>query len=82
MSSMRLRAPAPNLLPTSNEWLRDRWFWNEAYFLRAFLSHNNAWEVVFFNNYVRTYVEDFLKEKMPLCLNDVGGSLYIRRIAV
>jgi hypothetical protein len=63
------------------EWLRDRWFWNEAYFLRAFLSHNDAWEVVFFNNYVRTYAEDFLKEKMPLCLKDVGGSLYIRRIA-
>ena len=69
------------LVECPEEWLRDRWFWNEAYFLRAFLSHNDAWEVVFFDNYVRTCAEDFLEEKMPLCLKDVGGSLYIRRIA-
>lgn len=63
------------------EWLLNGWYWNEAYFLRAFLSNNNAWEICFFNNYVRTVSEDFLAAKMPLCLKDVGGSLYIRKIA-
>jgi hypothetical protein len=63
------------------EWLRDGWYWNEAYFLRAFLSNNSAWEICFFNNYVRTVFEDFLAAKMPLCLKDAGGSLYIRRVA-
>jgi Methyltransferase domain len=63
------------------EWLRGGWYWNEAYFLKAFLSNNNAWEICFFNNYVRTVHADFLADRMPLCLKDVGGSLYIRRVA-
>jgi hypothetical protein len=42
---------------------------------------NRARAIDFFNNYVRTAFEDFLGAKMPLCLNDVGGSLYIRKIA-
>jgi Methyltransferase domain len=63
------------------EWLRGGWYWNEAYFLKAFLSNNNAWEICFFNNYVRTAHADFLADRMPLCLKDVGGSLYIRRVA-
>ena len=63
------------------EWLLQGWYWNEAYFLRALLSNNQAWEIHFFNNYVRTAFEDFLAAKMPLCLRDVGGSLYIRKIA-
>ena len=61
-------------------WLLRGWYWNEAYFLRAFLMNNNAWEICFFNNYVRRRFEKFLEEKMPLCLNDIGGSLYIRRV--
>jgi len=63
------------------EWLLQGWYWNEAYFLRALLSNNHAWEIHFFNNYVRTAFEKFLAAKMPLCLRDVGGSLYIRKIA-
>ena len=63
------------------EWLSSGWYWNEGYFLRAFLSNNNAWAIRFFNNYVRFAAEDFLREKMPLCVNDIGGSLYIQRTA-
>jgi methyltransferase family protein len=62
-------------------WLLRGWFWNEAYFLRAFLTNNSAWEIYFFNNYVRRQFEKFLEQKMPLCLKDVGGSLYIRRVS-
>lgn len=61
------------------EWLLKGVYWNEAYFLRAFLSYNSAWEVIFFNTYVATVFKDFLLEKMPLCLKNTGGSLYIRR---
>jgi hypothetical protein len=60
-------------------WLLQGRYWNEGYFLRAFLANNNAWEICFFNNYVRNHFEDYLAEKMPLCLKDVGGSLYIRK---
>jgi len=62
------------------EWLIDGWYWNEAYFLRAFLTNNNAWEIYFFNNYVLTKFEKFLEEKMPLCLKNLGGSLYLKRV--
>ena len=62
-----------------NEWLLQGRYWNEAYFLRAFLAFNNSWQIYFFNNYVNTHFRDFLSERMPLCLNDIGGSLYIRR---
>lgn len=55
------------------------WYWNEAYFLRAFLAHNDAWEVYLFSNYVRLRFEDYLAAKMPLCLKDRGGSLYLRK---
>src|SRR5688572_3302643 len=62
-----------------DSWLAQGWYWNEAYFMRAFLSNNNAWQIYFFNNYVRAHFEDYLAKKMPLCLKDVGGSLYIRK---
>jgi predicted O-methyltransferase YrrM len=61
------------------EWLLKGIYWNEDYFLRAFLSYNSEWEIVFFNTYVATVFRDFLREKMPLCLKNTGGSLYIRR---
>jgi len=62
--------------------LKEGWYWNEAYFLRAFLAYNSAWEVYFFNSYVARVFEAFIAEKMPLCLKNAGGSLYIRRLPV
>ena len=32
------------------EWLKNGWIWNESYLLRAFLMHNNAYEMLFFND--------------------------------
>jgi predicted O-methyltransferase YrrM len=61
------------------EWLLKGRYWNEDYFLRAFLSYNSEWEISFFNSYVATVFKDILLEKMPLCLKNTGGSLYIRR---
>ncbi len=60
-------------------WLLQGRYWNEGYFLRAFLANNNAWEIYFFNNYVRIHFEDYLAQNMPLCLKNIGGSLYIRK---
>ena len=63
------------------EWLLKGCYWNESYALRAFLSYNAAWEICLLGNYaVRTFSE-FFKAKMPLCLENPGGSLYIRRVA-
>jgi len=60
-------------------WLTEGRYWNENYFLRAFLSYNSEWSIYFFNTYVHFMFGDHIKEKMPLCAKNPGGSLYIRR---
>jgi hypothetical protein len=62
-----------------SEWLIQGIFWNENYFLRAFLSYNCEWNIYFFNTYVAYLFEDFISAKMPLCIQNSGGSLYIQR---
>lgn len=54
-------------------------YWNEVYFLRAFLSYNSEWKIHFFNTYAIYLFQEFIRGKMPLCLRNPGGSLYIRR---
>lgn len=61
------------------EWLLEGRYWNESYFLRAFLSHNSEWTIYFFSTYISRVFRDFLKNEMPLCLKNIGGSLYIQR---
>lgn len=60
-------------------WLREGRYWNEDYFLRAFLYGNSLWEIVFFNTYVAHFFREDLARLMPLCLRNPGGSLYLRR---
>jgi predicted O-methyltransferase YrrM len=62
------------------EWLAQGTYWNEAYFLRAFLAYNSAWKIHFFGNYAGNRFADFIGTHMPLCLKNPGGSLYIRRV--
>lgn len=63
-----------------SEWLLSGRYWNEDYFLRAFLAYNNEWEIYFFNAHIAKVLEDFLAEEMPLCLKNTGGSIYLRRV--
>jgi predicted O-methyltransferase YrrM len=62
-----------------SEWPMEGRYWNENYFLRAFLSYNYSWSIRFFNSYVHFMFSDLIKEKMPLCVKNPGGSLYIQR---
>jgi hypothetical protein len=61
------------------EWLLMGRYWNEAYFLRAFLSYNSDWRVRLFGSYAGLVFRDFLAQAMPLCLKNTGGSIYIQR---
>lgn len=64
------------------EWVMGRGrAWNEAYFLKAFLQNNSAFEIIFFNSFVEHKYASIVKEKMPLCLNTPGSSLWIRKKA-
>jgi predicted O-methyltransferase YrrM len=60
-------------------WVYEGRAWNEAYFLRAFLQYNNEFEVVFFNTYLEYFHEEFFRDKMPLCLKEPGGSIWIKK---
>lgn len=61
------------------EWLVEGRYWNENYFLRAFLSYNSEWSILFFNTYAHLMFYETIKENMPLCAKSSGGSLYIQR---
>lgn len=61
------------------EWLMEGRYWNETYFLRAFLSGNSEWSIRFFNSYMHFKYGDLIREKMPLCAKNPGCSLYIQR---
>jgi hypothetical protein len=62
-----------------SEWLSMGRYWNEAFFLRAFLSDNAAWQIKFFNSYAGWKYQDFLEKQMPLCLKNTGGSIYLEK---
>ena len=53
--------------------------WNENYLLRAFLMYNAAFEIVFFNTYLEHFHQERFKRTMPDCLNNPGGSIWIRK---
>ena len=60
-------------------WLREGRAWNEAFFLRAFLQYNAAFEITYFNAFMGARHRPLLERLMPLCLRDTGGSLWLTR---
>lgn len=61
------------------EWIHQGKFWNEAYILRAFLQYNSQFRVVLMNTFMEHFHEPFFREKMPLCLKNRGGSIWLRK---
>jgi len=62
------------------EWiLSEKRSWNEAYVLRAFLQYNDSFEVVYWNNFVFHRLTNDLANLMPLCMENEGGSIWLRR---
>lgn len=51
--------------------------WNEDYILRAFLSYNSKFKIISFNTYLEDFQEEWFKENMPLCLKNMGGSIWL-----
>jgi hypothetical protein len=63
------------------EWIEEGWYFTEAYFVRAFLAFNSAFEIVLFNTFLERFHRERFAGQMPLCLKNEGGSIWIRRIA-
>lgn len=60
-------------------WVYEGRGWNEAYLLRAFLEYNENFKIVLMNTYLRLFYKDVVQENMPLCLERMGGSIWIRK---
>lgn len=60
------------------EWVSRGFGWNEDYLVRAFLTFNSRFSVVAFNTYLEQFHADWFRQKMPLCLENTGGSLWLR----
>ncbi|GAB3993268.1 class I SAM-dependent methyltransferase [Spirosoma daeguense] len=54
--------------------------WNEAYIVRAFLMNNPDYEIVMFNTFMEHFHTEWFQKNMPLCLENMGGSLWLRKI--
>lgn len=61
------------------EWVLEGRAWNEAYAWRAFLQYNAAFEIQVMNTCLEFLQPDWFREHMPLCLKNVGGSVWLRR---
>lgn len=62
------------------EWIYKGWAWNEAYLLRAFLQYNNTFRIVLFNTFLEHFHGERFLAKMPLCMKDTGGSIWLKKM--
>jgi hypothetical protein len=53
--------------------------WNEIYGLRAFLMYNDAFEIVFFNDWFARTARDRIQADYPPMLKNTGGSIWLRK---
>lgn len=61
------------------EWIRDNYSWNEAYALRAFLSFNSKFSILFWGSlFRRMFVKEITAEYPILLKQNPGTSLWLR----
>jgi len=65
----------------SRKWVYRGIAWNEAYLLRSFLQYNSTFRIVLFNSFLEKFHRSRIAERMPLWLESVGGSLWLRKEA-
>lgn len=62
------------------EWVvQENRSWNEAYLLRAFLQYNEAFPVIYFNDWIYNKHADLAGQHMSQCRRQTGGSIWLRR---
>ena len=66
------------------DWVIDgngRFGWNEAYILRAFLMHQNQYEIILYNDFLQTFHKNWFAENAPNYSDfGRGGSIYLRKL--
>jgi hypothetical protein len=66
---------------TANWVLTENRSWNELYFLRAFLMHNRAFRIRFFNDLIFNRERELVGQIMPDILKNTGASLWIEKLS-
>ncbi len=56
------------------------WGFNEMYLLRAFLSYNNVFQIMFFNCLVWREHPEIVRRYFPEGAKDRPGSIWLRRV--
>jgi len=59
--------------------LDDNRSWNEAYAVRAFLTGNDRWEILFFNDYFMKFERERIEAHLPRFVEGSGGALWLQR---
>lgn len=59
--------------------LDDNRSWNEAYAVRAFLTDNERWEILFFNDYFMKFERERIVRHLPRFAASSGGALWLQR---
>lgn len=53
--------------------------WNELYAVRAFLTNNDDWRIIFFNDYFAKMERKLIAASYPDFLKKIGGALWLQR---
>lgn len=61
------------------DWVFGGRSWNEIYALRAFLQFNTRFTIEMMNTYLEHFHPQRFAERMPLCLKNSGGSIWLRK---
>ena len=61
------------------EWVFGGRSWNEIYALRAFLQFNSAFTIEMMNTYLEHFHQQRFVSRMPLCMKNTGGSIWLRK---
>lgn len=54
--------------------------WNELYAVRAFLTDNPSWRILFFNDYFAKVERHLIEANCPAFLVNSGGALWLQRV--
>ena len=61
-------------------WLSEGIAWNECYFMHTFLQYNSSFAIRLFGHYLGTQHPEMFRKLTPLCLRNIGGSLWLEKL--
>jgi Methyltransferase domain/Domain of unknown function (DUF4214) len=64
----------------SRQWIvEENRSWNELYAVRAFLSYNDSWRIILFNDYLAKLERPMIERTYPQFMRNSGGALWLQR---